>query len=137
VADLRWNDKRHPSSALQQTSGSDKERRPGRGEAGELCSEPGTVPKRARTDVSAERLVADEGRVPGGAIEPLVRVLGPGEEFSFMNQSPRRAIDRFPSGFRILLDTDTIPVACNEAPIPTGWVEQAILLASNSPRNER
>src|SRR5438034_2481925 len=112
VADLGGHDKRHTSSGFKQTGCSHEEWSPRRREAGELSSCSLAELKRAGAYVAIEGLITDERRVPCRAFEAVICVRSPCKEVVSVDRRPRRTSPCFLGGLRILLDANTVVMAC-------------------------
>ena len=79
--------------------------------------EPTAKIERPPSHIALKKLVADERRVSCGALEPLWRIRGPGEEVVFMHKSGRCPLHGDSGGFRVLLDSDALSMTGDKASV--------------------
>jgi hypothetical protein len=133
VADLRRHHERHAAARLEQAGHRHQERRPRAGQAREADAARRAEAKRLLPYLAAERLIADEWRIAGGAVEALFGGARPGEEVTLVHQRPRRPCHGGARRLLVLLDSNTVAMADEEAPVATGGVEQPLVGAAYGP----
>ncbi len=133
VPDFRRHDEPHPPARLQKHGGRHEKGRPRRGQARKHSAVGRAQIERALADRAGKIVIADEGRVAGGALKSLRGLGRPGKEIPLVHQGPWRGGDGGLSGGGILFDTHRMAMQGQELTVPAGRIDQPIRGAPQDP----
>ena len=136
MADRRRHHERHPPAGPQQPGRRHEERRPGCGQAGELHAQAGAEPERALAHLTAERLVANERRIAGRAVEPPPVSRRPRKEVATVDAAAGRPPGRQRRCPGVSFNADAAGVRGDETAVAAGRIEQAVRVRAHGPPHQ-